>query len=192
MLLLPSLSEFCCLKLILSFGEILKFLIWVFSFSTWTMLFVYNKIKFIKFLFCIWRYTHKVPTILLVFAWSSFVLKIRANPKSDIFGFISESKRMLLAFRSLWTILSLECLWRYKSPWAMPSIISKRLSQFRSSALVLSVIQQIYMQKKKKHQGVTIKNFLGLELLVFNKIFIIWGVKYWTVYCVIIKKLMGE
>lgn len=91
------------------------------------------------------HYTYYVPITLLVIAWSSFGSKILANPKSDIFGFISESKRTLLAFKSLWTILSLECLWRYKSPCAMPSIIWKRFGQFSSAPLVLSERKQTYI-----------------------------------------------
>lgn len=52
--------------------------------------------------------TYYVPTTLLVFAsiWSS--PNILAIPKSEIFGFIAALSRTLLAFRSLWMILSLE------------------------------------------------------------------------------------
>ena len=49
-----------------------------------------------------------VPTTLFVFASVSFPPKTRAKPKSDIFGFISQSSKILLPFRSLWMILNLE------------------------------------------------------------------------------------
>lgn len=58
------------------------------------------------------RYTYYVPTTLFVFACVSFEPKILAMPKSDILGFTSASRRMLLGFRSLWMTRSLECLWR--------------------------------------------------------------------------------
>lgn len=41
------------------------------------------------------------PTTLSVFCSSVPELSISANSKLDIFGFISESKRILLGFRSL-------------------------------------------------------------------------------------------
>lgn len=52
--------------------------------------------------------TYYVPTMCLVLAGSSFQLKILARPKSDILGFHSPSRRMLLALRSLWMTLTLE------------------------------------------------------------------------------------
>ena len=54
--------------------------------------------------------TYYVPTTLLVFALDSFCPNILAMPKSDIFGFISSSSKMLLAFKSLCMILNLEYL----------------------------------------------------------------------------------
>ncbi|RID72786.1 hypothetical protein BRARA_C04664 [Brassica rapa] len=52
--------------------------------------------------------TYTVPTTLPVFASVWFILKFLANPKSAIFGFISTSKRMLLALRSRCTTVSRE------------------------------------------------------------------------------------
>jgi len=51
---------------------------------------------------------YSVPTTLLVLAVASSPPKILAVPKSEILGFISLSRRTLLAFRSLWIILNLE------------------------------------------------------------------------------------
>ena len=56
--------------------------------------------------------TYYVPTTLLVLAWSSLPWKILPIPKSEILGFSSSSNNMLLGFRSLWIIFSLESLWR--------------------------------------------------------------------------------
>jgi hypothetical protein len=52
--------------------------------------------------------TYYVPTTRLVFAWSWSLLNILAMPKSDIFGLMSLSNKMLLALRSLWIIVNLE------------------------------------------------------------------------------------
>lgn len=53
-----------------------------------------------------------MPTILVVFDSATLELNILAIPKSEILGFISLSKRMLLALRSLWTTQRRECMWR--------------------------------------------------------------------------------
>lgn len=83
--------------------------------------------------------TYYVPTTLFVFASFWFPPNILAMPKSEIFGFISSSNRMLLAFRSLWIILSLESLWRYSNPRAIPSIMLKRFLQSNWDFLAVSV-----------------------------------------------------
>lgn len=49
-----------------------------------------------------------VPAIRLVFASSSSFAKILAMPKSEIFGFIPSSNKILLGFKSLWMIVNLE------------------------------------------------------------------------------------
>ena len=54
--------------------------------------------------------TYYVPTTLLVLASSSFARKTLASPKSDILGFRLSSNKMLLTFRSLCMIFSLESL----------------------------------------------------------------------------------
>jgi hypothetical protein len=57
--------------------------------------------------------TYYVPTTLLVESPSvSFELNIFASPKSEIFGFISLSRRMLLGLRSRCTTSNRECLCR--------------------------------------------------------------------------------
>lgn len=75
--------------------------------------------------------SYYVPTTLLVLAPVSFPPKLLANPKSEILGFISESNNILLAFRSLWIILSRESWWRYRRPRAMPLMMLKRFGQSR-------------------------------------------------------------
>ena len=86
-------------------------------------------------------YTYYVPTTLVVLSWVWSSLNIRALPKSEILGFILASSRTLLALRSLWIIFSLESWWRYKTPRAIPRMISKRFFQFRNDALVWSTIR---------------------------------------------------
>ena len=76
--------------------------------------------------------TYYVSTTLFVFSSDSFNPNILANPKSDIFGFISSSSKILLDFKSRWTILSLE----YWSSWVMLSMILKRVFQFNMYFLV--------------------------------------------------------
>lgn len=78
---------------------------------------------------CMHLITYYVPTIRPVFASSSSFLKNLAIPKSEIFGFIWWSSRMLLAFKSRCTIVQFEYSWRYRSPWVIPSIILTRLFQ---------------------------------------------------------------
>ena len=85
--------------------------------------------------------TYNVPTTLLVIAWVSFCLNILAMPKSAILGFIFSSKRMLLAFRSLWITRILEYLCRYSNPWAIPSMMLNRLGQSSSTFLFSSTIK---------------------------------------------------
>lgn len=65
--------------------------------------------------------------MVLSCSWSP--LKILAIPNSEIFRFISASRRALLVFRSLCIILSLESWWRYGIPWATPLVISKHFFQ---------------------------------------------------------------
>ena len=85
---------------------------------------------------------YNVPTTRFVLNWFWSPPNILAIPKSDILGFISASRRMLLALRSRWTTRSLESRWRYSSPLAMPSIISNRLLQSRSPCFSGSVHPQ--------------------------------------------------
>ena len=86
-----------------------------------------------------WHYgSYYVPTTLLVLSCSWSPWNILAMPKSEIFGFISASRRILLVFRSLWIILNLESWWRYRIPRAIPLIISKRFSQSNMDLLVWS------------------------------------------------------
>jgi hypothetical protein len=85
------------------------------------------------------RRSYYVPTILFVFWSVSFMPNILASPKSEIFGFISLSKRMLLALRSLWMTRKRECLCKYRSPCAIPSIIVSRVFQSTKALLVSSV-----------------------------------------------------
>ena len=73
-----------------------------------------------------------VPTTLLVLASIRLPPKILAVPKSDIFGFISSSSNTLLAFISLWMILSRESSCRYRRPFAIPLTMFVRLAQSSS------------------------------------------------------------
>ena len=92
---------------------------------------------------------------LLVLAWSSLLLKIRAIPKSDIFGFRSLSNKMLLAFKSLWIILNLESLWRYSRPLLIPSIMLKRFLQ--SSSIFLCESIEFEQKKQEKEWGLNLQ-----------------------------------
>lgn len=56
--------------------------------------------------------TYIVPTTLFVVSWIWSPPKMRAIPKSEIFGLNCSSSRMLLVFRSLWIILNRESRWR--------------------------------------------------------------------------------
>lgn len=76
--------------------------------------------------------TYYVPTTLLVLASIWLPPKILAVPKSDIFGFISSSNSTLLAFKSLWMILSRESSWRYWMPLAIPLTMFIRRAQLSS------------------------------------------------------------
>ena len=89
------------------------------------------------------HFTYYVPTIRPVFASCSSFLKILAIPKSDIFGFISLSNKMLLALRSRWIIVKFEYSWRYRSPWVTPSMMSTRFLQSKRLRLVGSATSQI-------------------------------------------------
>ena len=84
--------------------------------------------------------TYYVPTTLLVVLPSLlFELNIFASPKSEILGFMSLSKRMLLGLRSRCMTRNQECLCRYISPSAVPSIIARRLFQSSNDFLFSSV-----------------------------------------------------
>lgn len=85
---------------------------------------------------------YNVPTTRFVLNWFWSPPNILAIPKSDILGFMSASRRMLLALRSRWTTRNLESRWRYSSPLAMPSIISNRFFQSRSPCFSGSVQPQ--------------------------------------------------
>ena len=86
--------------------------------------------------------TYYVPTTLLVVLSSVlFEVKIFARPKSEILGFISPSKRMLLGLRSRCMTRNRECLCRQRSPSAVPSIIARRLFQSSNDFLSSSVYQ---------------------------------------------------
>uniref|UniRef100_K3ZYM1 Uncharacterized protein n=1 Tax=Setaria italica TaxID=4555 RepID=K3ZYM1_SETIT len=74
-------------------------------------------------------YSYYVPTTLLVLASVMLEPKILAMPKSEILGFNSLSSKMLLAFKSRWIIRTRECLCKYSSPCAMPSIMCSRFFQ---------------------------------------------------------------
>lgn len=54
------------------------------------------------------NFAYYVPITLVVLAKICSPPIALAIPKSEIFGFILPSKRILLALRSLWMILSLE------------------------------------------------------------------------------------
>jgi hypothetical protein len=58
------------------------------------------------------KHPYYVPIILFVLELIWSPPKDLARPKSEIFGFILLSRRILLALRSLWIILSLESSWR--------------------------------------------------------------------------------
>ena len=92
--------------------------------------------------------TYYVSTTLVVLSWVWPSLNIRAMPKSEILGFISASSRTLLVLRSLWIIFNLESWWRYKIPWAIPMMISKRLLQFRNELFVWSTIKFVQVYSK--------------------------------------------
>ena len=89
------------------------------------------------------HFTYYVPTIRLVFASCSSFPKILANPKSDILGIISLSSKMLLAFRSRWTIIKFEYSWRYRRPWVTPSMMSTRFLQSKREHLGGSAASQM-------------------------------------------------
>jgi len=111
---------------------------------------------------------YKVPTTLCVFPSISFELNIFASPKSEIFGFISESKRMLLALTSLCITRNRECLCKYKSPCAIPSIITSRLSQFSKVLLVSSAHQLNIKQHRKYYQ--TLEVVYNMDCLIIKTV----------------------
>lgn len=82
--------------------------------------------------------THNVPA-MTVLIWLLSSWKDLANPKSAICARNLESKRILLAFMSLWTILVFVFSWRKTNPSAVPIIISYLLSQFSSLPFLESV-----------------------------------------------------
>ena len=108
--------------------------------------------------------TYNVPTVLLVLASIWLLPKILPVPKSEILGFISSSNKKLLAFKSLWMILSRESSWRYRSPLAMPPIMAARLAQSSCFVFVGSVFCQNSMKifnwdlQKKKNVNQKSKN----------------------------------
>lgn len=85
------------------------------------------------------QHAYYVPTTLFVLVSLPFPPKILAKPKSDIFGFISESNKILLALRSLWIILNRESSWRYSSPRAIPMTMFWRLLQSSWARFLTSV-----------------------------------------------------
>ena len=87
-----------------------------------------------------------------MFASVLFVLNILAIPKSEILGFMSWSRRILLALRSLCMTRNLECLCKYRSPCAIPSIIARRIFQF-SKALLVSSANQLSIDISEKNFG---------------------------------------
>ena len=92
--------------------------------------------------------TYYVPTTLLVVLPSVlFGVNIFASPKSEILGFISLSKRMLLGLRSRCMTRNLECLCRQRSPCAIPSIIAMRLFQSSKALLFSSANQLVYFSR---------------------------------------------
>lgn len=60
-----------------------------------------------------------------------------ANPKSEIFGVRSLSRRMLLAFMSLWIMGGRISSWRNASPRATPTAILTRARQLNRMLLYL-------------------------------------------------------
>lgn len=58
---------------------------------------------------------------------------VLAKPKSEIFGFISSSKRILLTFRSRCIMFRQESRCRYSSPLATPWMMLNRLGQSSNS-----------------------------------------------------------
>jgi len=112
----------------------------------------WRKIKF-AWIVCKWKrflniHTHNVPTIIFVFPSISSLPTVLANPKSDIFGLKSSSRRTLLALRSLWMILSRESSWRYVSPLASPQIMLKRFFQSSDLPLAWSAFHNKYFINK--------------------------------------------
>ena len=91
--------------------------------------------------FCVHMCTYYVLITLVVVFWIGSPLNIRAISKSEIFGFISQSRRTFLVLRSLCIILNLESWWRYKIPQAIPIMISKHFPQLSNELLVWSTIK---------------------------------------------------
>ena len=83
--------------------------------------------------------TYYVPTTLFVLSsvWSP--PNVLARPKSEIFGFMLLSSKILLILRSLWIILSLESWWRYRSPRAILATMFLHLGQSSNLLLVWSI-----------------------------------------------------
>ena len=76
-------------------------------------------------------YTYRVPAARLVTSldWSPW--NARANPKSEILGFMFSSSKTLLGLRSRWMTLRRDSSWRYSRPRAIPEMIVCRLLQSR-------------------------------------------------------------
>ena len=82
--------------------------------------------------------TYYDPTILAVLVPFSLPAKILAIPKSEIFGFMSESNNTLLGFRSLWMILRQESSCKYEMPRAIPLMMLRRVFQSNWALVVES------------------------------------------------------
>ena len=116
------------------------------------------------------RSTYYVPTTRLVLSWCSLPPKILAIPKSDIFGFISTSSRMLLGLRSLWIIVVLESWWRYISPLATPLIMLNLLGQSSIDFPAVSAKEQdVYVHECKASSKPFRDYFLEYAIRTYQK-----------------------
>ena len=96
--------------------------------------------------------THYVPTTRWVFAFCWLSSKILAIPKSAILGFISTSNKIFPTLRSLWIMVILESLWRYRSPLATPLMILNRVAQSNDN----------FLESSKKQTNVSKKYFWAI------------------------------
>ena len=95
--------------------------------------------------------TYKVPVTLFMFPLLWSLPKLLAKPKSEIFGSIAPSSRILLALKSLYIILSLESWWRYSRPLAILQMILKRLGPSKSFPCVWSVHDAVILSSQVEH-----------------------------------------